>query len=84
MEDFSISGYQTANDYLRATDTSTWGVAGADARHYIRTVKSALNKLPKYKGTAYRGTWVKQSLLNKLEEGDVLVEPNSPPASTNC
>lgn len=82
VEDFSISGYQTANDYLRATDTSTWGVAGADARHYIRTVKSALNKLPKYKGTAYRGTWVKQSLLNKLEEGDVLVEPAFTSTST--
>ncbi|PTP91369.1 ADP-ribosyltransferase [Vibrio splendidus] len=82
VEDFPVSGYLTANDYLRAAETSTWGVAGVDARQYIRTVKSALNKLPKYKGIAYRGTWVKLSLLNKLEEGDVLVEPAFTSTST--
>ncbi|NOJ06904.1 ADP-ribosyltransferase [Vibrio splendidus] len=75
IEDFSVSGYLIANDYLRAAETSTWGVAGVDARQYIRTVKSALNKLPKYRGTAYRGSWVKQSLLNRVEVGDILIEP---------
>ncbi|EAS63319.1 putative NAD(+)--arginine ADP-ribosyltransferase Vis [Photobacterium leiognathi lrivu.4.1] len=75
LEHFSISGYQFANDYLRATDTSTWGRAGKSAKAFIKTVRSAMTKLPRYKGVTYRGAWVKLSLLNKLQVGDVVVEP---------
>ncbi|NOJ18699.1 ADP-ribosyltransferase [Vibrio jasicida] len=82
LEDFSVSGYQLANDYLRATDTSTWGSAGKSARRFIKQVRSAMKKLPHYKGVTYRGAWAKQSLLNKLQVGDVVVEPAFTSSST--
>ncbi|EDP60219.1 ADP-ribosyltransferase [Vibrio sp. AND4] len=75
LEDFSVSGYQLANDYLRAADASTWGSSGKNARDFIRQVSSAMKKLPRYKGVAYRGAWAKQSLLKKLQVGDIVVEP---------
>ncbi|KIP71587.1 NAD(+)--arginine ADP-ribosyltransferase [Vibrio harveyi] len=82
LEDFSVSGYQLANDYLRAADTSTWGSAGKSARKFIKQVRSAMKKLPRYKGVTYRGAWAKQSLLNKLQVGDVVVEPAFTSSST--
>ncbi|MGI9949031.1 ADP-ribosyltransferase [Vibrio hyugaensis] len=82
LEDFSVSGYQFANDYLRAVDTSTWGSAGKSARKFIKQVGNAMKKLPRYKGVTYRGAWVKQSLLNKLQAGDVVVEPAFTSSST--
>ncbi|UTZ21549.1 ADP-ribosyltransferase [Vibrio campbellii] len=75
LEDFSVSGYQSANDYLRATDTSTWGQYGKTTKKFIKQVRGAMSKLPEYKGITYRGAWVKESLLNKLQVGDVVVEP---------
>ncbi|WP_050906125.1 ADP-ribosyltransferase [Vibrio campbellii] len=82
LEDFSVSGYQLANDYLRAADTSTWGSAGKSARKFIKQVRGAMKKLPRYKGVTYRGAWAKQSLLNKLQVGDVVVEPAFTSSST--
>ncbi|GLQ76245.1 ADP-ribosyltransferase [Vibrio penaeicida] len=82
LEDFSVSGYQLANDYLRATDTSTWGSSGKSARTFIKQVRSAMKKLPRYKGVTYRGAWARQSLLNKLQVGDVVVEPAFTSSST--
>ncbi|AQS35659.1 ADP-ribosyltransferase exoenzyme [Shewanella psychrophila] len=75
LEDFSVSGYITANDHLRASDGAEWGAAARDAQRYIRQVRRGLVKLPRYKGTVFRGSWMKQSLAQKLNVGDVLVDP---------
>lgn len=75
LEDFSVSGYITANDYLRASNGAEWGEAARDAQRYIRILRRGLVKLPRYKGTVFRGTWIKQSLAQKLNVGDVLLDP---------
>ena len=53
LEDFSLSGYITANDYLRASNGAEWGEAARDAQRYIRILRRGLVKLPRYKGTVF-------------------------------
>ncbi|GEM75528.1 ADP-ribosyltransferase [Vibrio sagamiensis] len=74
LEDFSISGYKMTNEYLRNLNAADWSTASS-IRKYANKVKSAMKKLPEYKGIAYRGSWIKQSLLDKLRVGDVVLEP---------
>ncbi|AUI85910.1 NAD(+)--arginine ADP-ribosyltransferase [Vibrio azureus] len=75
LEDFSISGYKVTNDYLRLSGSADWGSTASSAKEFVNKVKSGMRKLPRYKGIAYRGSWIKQSLMDKLRVGDVVVEP---------
>lgn len=74
LEDFSISGYRMANQYLHASETKTWGQSGEETKAFVRTLKSGLNKMPVYKGTTYRGTWTSKAMIEQLEIGDIVYE----------
>ncbi|MBD1569774.1 ADP-ribosyltransferase [Aliivibrio sp. S10_S31] len=74
LEDFSISGYRTANQYLHAAETKSWGSSGKEIKGFVRTLKSGLNKMPEYHGTTYRGTWSNKAMIEQLEVGDILYE----------
>lgn len=68
--------YSVINAYLRAGEPKDFlgGFLGDAAERSVKAIKSALNKMPNYKGTVYRGSSIKNVLLEKINIGDILHE----------
>lgn len=68
--------HDVINEYLRAGEPKDFlgGLLGDAAERSVKAIKSALNKMPNYKGTVYRGSSIKNVLLEKINVGDILHE----------
>ena len=76
IERYGRVDYDVINEYIRAGEPERYlGPMFDDAiKSSVSNIRSALNKLPNYKGTVYRGSSIKNSLLEKLNVGDILYE----------
>ncbi|AQS35660.1 ADP-ribosyltransferase exoenzyme [Shewanella psychrophila] len=68
--------HDVINEFLRAGEPKDFlgGLFGDAAQRSVKAIKSALNKLPNYKGTVYRGSTIKNVLLEKINVGDIFHE----------
>lgn len=68
--------YDVINEYMRKGEPERYlGPMFDDSiKSSVSNIRSALNKLPNYKGTVYRGSSIKNSLLDRLNIGDILYE----------
>ncbi|MCG7488260.1 ADP-ribosyltransferase [Vibrio sp. Of14-4] len=68
--------YDVINEYMRAGEPERYlgPMFDGSIKSSVSNIRSALNKLPNYKGTVYRGSSIKNSLLEKLNVGDILYE----------
>ncbi|EDP60218.1 ADP-ribosyltransferase [Vibrio sp. AND4] len=68
--------HDVINEFMRAGEPETFITPsiGAQLKGSTAHLRSAMNKIPNYKGTVYRGSAIKNSLLEKLNVGDILHE----------
>ncbi|CAH1556128.1 ADP-ribosyltransferase [Vibrio jasicida] len=68
--------HDVVNEYMRAGEPKEFLMQGYGEalKSRVSHMRSVMNKLPNYKGTVYRGSSIKNSLLEKLNVGDILHE----------
>lgn len=68
--------HDVVNEYMRAGEPKEFLLPGYGESLKVRVshMRSVMNKLPNYKGTVFRGSSIKNSLLEKLDVGDILHE----------
>ncbi|MEL7384699.1 MAG: ADP-ribosyltransferase [Pseudomonadota bacterium] len=68
--------HDVVNEYMRAGEPKEFLMPGYAEALKVRVshMRSVMNKLPNFKGTVYRGSSIKNSLLEKLNVGDILHE----------
>ncbi|GLR04351.1 hypothetical protein GCM10007906_19390 [Vibrio hyugaensis] len=68
--------HDVVNEYMRAGEPKEFLMPGYGEalKERVSHMRSVMNKLPNYKGTVYRGSSIKNSLLEKLNIGDILHE----------
>ena len=73
---YGRTDHDVVNEYMRAGEPKEFLMPGyADAlKVRVSHMRSVMNKLPNFKGTVYRGSSIKNSLLEKLNVGDILHE----------
>lgn len=85
MKAYGRVDHDVINTFVRTgepTDFSTpWIYESVKGK--VDSLRGALNKLPNYRGTVYRGSSIKDSLLEKLNVGDILHEKAFLSTSTN-
>ncbi|PKF80070.1 hypothetical protein CW749_10305 [Vibrio sp. vnigr-6D03] len=66
--------HDIVNEYMRAGEPKEFLIAGYGEalKTRVSQMRSAMNKLPNFKGTVYRGSSIKNSLLERLNIGDIL------------
>ncbi|WP_325892980.1 ADP-ribosyltransferase [Grimontia sp. NTOU-MAR1] len=76
IERYGRVDHDVVNEYMRAGEPNEFLMPGyAEAlKTRVSHMRSVMNKLPNFKGTVYRGSSIKNSLLEKLNVGDILHE----------
>ena len=73
---YGRTDHDVVNEYMRAGEPKEFLMPGYAEALKVRVshMRSVMNKLPNFKGTVYRGSSIKNSLLEKLNVGDILHE----------
>ncbi|RSD29929.1 ADP-ribosyltransferase [Vibrio pectenicida] len=76
IERYGRVDYDVINEYMRAGEPERYlgPMFDNSIKSSVSNIRSALNKLPNYKGTVYRGSSIRNGLLEKLNVGDILYE----------
>ena len=76
IESYGRVDHDLINEYMRAGEPEEFLMPGYGIRlkNRVKHLRNVMKKLPNYKGTVYRGSSIKNQLLDKLQVGDVLHE----------
>lgn len=85
MKDYGRVDHDVMNEFVRAGEPTDFLVPWMyeAVKKKVGNLRKALNKLPNYKGTVYRGSSIKNDLLNKIKVGDIVHEKAFLSTSTN-
>ncbi|MEZ8233454.1 ADP-ribosyltransferase [Vibrio splendidus] len=76
IKNYGRVDHDVVNEYMRAGEPEGYlsEMFGRTLKSRVFHMRNVMNKLPNYKGTVYRGSSIKNSLLEKLNIGDILHE----------
>ncbi|KPA52028.1 hypothetical protein VT25_18335 [Photobacterium leiognathi subsp. mandapamensis] len=76
MKNYGRVEHDVINEYMRAGEPKEFLLPGYGEMFKDRVyhLRNAMNKLPNFKGTVYRGSSINNNLLEKLNIGDILHE----------
>ncbi|MEZ9408517.1 ADP-ribosyltransferase [Vibrio lentus] len=76
IKNYGRVDHDVVNEYMRAGEPEGYlsEMFGRTLKSRVFHMRNVMNKLPNYKGTVYRGSSIKNALLDKLNAGDILHE----------
>ena len=76
IKNYGRVDHDVVNEYMRAGEPEGYlsEMFGRTLKSRVFHMRNVMNKLPNYKGTVYRGSSIKNALLDKLNVGDILHE----------
>ncbi|WP_435250152.1 ADP-ribosyltransferase [Vibrio sp. nBUS_14] len=76
IKNYGRVDHDVVNEYMRAGEPEGYlsEMFGRTLKSRVFHMRNVMNKLPNYKGTVYRGSSIKNTLLDKLNVGDILHE----------